>query len=203
MRLPFLNDIILRKGGVMGKKLNAVLSLGIIASVLTHIVYEIIAYLTFYYNPALTKIIAFTTLGLAGLHALCSAGLLFFAHDRGNGMRYPKLNARTLIQRVSAAAMVLMIVPHINNFKILSSLAGSNRVLFYVVLFSQLLFYAAVLIHVAVSVSRAFISLGLVSTGKAVRAIDVTVWILCAVLFAAASVAVLRTQISMFAGGAS
>lgn len=187
----------------MGKKLNAVLGLGIIASVLTHVVYEIFAYLTFYYNPVLTKIIAYTTIGLAGLHALCSTGLLLFAHDRGNGMRYPKLNSRTLIQRVSAAAMVLMILPHINNYKILSSLAGSNRELFYVVLFSQLLFYAAVLIHVAVSVSNAFITLGLVSSQKAVKAIDITVRILCTVLFAAASVAVLRTQISMFTGGAS
>ncbi len=186
----------------MGKKVNAVLGLGIIASVLIHIGYEIFAYLTFYYNPVLTKIIAYITLGLVGLHVLCSIGIVFFAHDKGNGMKYPKLNARTMIQRVSAVAMVVMILPHINNFKILSSLAGTNRPLFHVVLLSQLLFYAAVLLHVAVSVRNAFISLGLIQTEKAGKAVDIVVWVICAAVFIAASIVILRTQLSMFGGGA-
>lgn len=186
----------------MGKKVNAVLGLGIIASVLIHIGYEIYAFLTFYYNPLLTKIIAYTTLGLAGLHVLCSIGIVFFAHDRGNGMRYPKLNARTMIQRISAAAIVIMILPHINNFMILSSLAEKNRPLFYAVLLSQTLFYAAVLLHVAVSVRNAFISLGLIQTEKAGKAVDAVTWVICAAVFIAASAVIIRTQLSMFGGGA-
>lgn len=186
----------------MGKKVNAVLGLGIIASVLIHIGYEIYSYLTFYYNPVLTKIIAYVTLGFIGLHVLCSIGIVFFAHDKGNGLKYPKLNVRTIIQRVSAVLMVIMIIPHINNFKILSSLAETNRVLFMIVLFSQMLFYAAVLLHVAVSVSNAFISLGLIQTEKNRRTVDMVVWILCAVVFAAASFVILRTQLVMFGGGA-
>ena len=105
----------------MVKKVNAVCGLAVSVSVLIHIVYVIYAYLTFYYNPLVTRIIADTTLLFAGIHIIFSAVTVFFLHDRGNGMLYPRLNIRTLIQRVSAVLMILMLILHINTFKLLSS----------------------------------------------------------------------------------
>ena len=185
----------------MVKKVNAVCGLAVSVSVLIHIVYVIYAYLTFYYNPLLTRIIADTTLLFAGIHIIFSAVIVFLLHDRGNGMLYPRLNMRTLIQRVSAVLMILMLVLHINTFKLLSSSSESNRVLFAAVMISQVLFYASALLHVALSAGNALITLGAISTVRSRKTVDVIVWIICAVLFTTVSVTVLRTELIMFGGG--
>ena len=182
----------------MQKKVNAVLGLAIIAALLVHIIYEIYAYMTFYYNPVLTKVIAFTVLGLGVLHIMLSVFILFISHDKGKGLRYPALNLRTLLQRISAASIAIVLILHMNTFKILSGTANSNRVLFFAVLVIQVLFYLTVLFHIAVSAGNAFITLGLITSDKARKRIDIIVWIICAILFAAASFVVIRTQIGMF-----
>ena len=187
----------------MIKKSNAVLGLAIIAIFLIHIIYEIYAYLTFYYNPVLTKVIAYTALGTAGLHALLSIFIVFFMHDKGNGMRYPALNVRTLLQRISAFAIVPLMIVHMNTFSLLGMTSEAARPLFYVVLAVQAVFYADVLLHVALSTGNALITLGIITSSKTRKVFDITVWIICAVLFAAAMVIITRTQLAMFLGGAS
>ena len=187
----------------MVKKINAVVGIAGTASVLIHIGYVIYAYLTFYYNPLLTNIFAYTTLVISCLHIILSGVIVFFVHDRGNGARYISLNMRTVIQRVSAVLMVLMLILHINTFKLLSSLSGSDRVLFAVVMISQILFYAFALVHVALSAGNALITLGLISDIRKRRMFDVIVWVLCAMLFVVASFVILKTEIIMFTGGAA
>ena len=182
----------------MQKKVNAVLGLAITAALLVHIIYEIYAYLTFYYNPVLTKILAFTTLGLGALHILLSAFIVFISHDKGKGIRYPALNIRTLLQRISAVAIAVMLILHMNTFAALSATAGTSRALFVTVLIVQVLFYLTVFVHIAVSASNAFITLGIISSGKARKTLDIIIWILCAILFAAASFVVVKTQVAMF-----
>ena len=94
----------------MNKKVNAVLGLTIIVLFLIHIMYEIYAYLTFYYNPVLTKIIAYSALAVTGLHVLCSIYTVYVSHDKGRGMKYPALNIRTLLQRISAVMIVVLMI---------------------------------------------------------------------------------------------
>lgn len=182
----------------MQKKVNAVLGLAITTALLVHIIYEIYAYLTFYYNPVLTKILAFTTLGLGTLHILLSAFIVFISHDKGKGIRYPSLNIRTLLQRISAVAIAVMLILHMNTFAALSATAGTSRALFVTVLIVQVLFYLTVFVHIAVSASNAFITLGIISSGKARKTLDIIIWILCVILFAAASFVVVKTQVAMF-----
>lgn len=184
----------------MAKKINAVLGISIIVIFLVHIIYEIVAYLTFYYNPAVTKIIAYTALGAVALHILMSIYIVAFAHDKGKGMKYPALNARTLIQRITAVLMTVLVIFHMNTFKLLSMNAKTNMPAFVLVLAVQIIFYASVLLHVAVSAGNALITLGLVTSGKTRKKIDIVVWIICAVLFAAASVIIVKTQVAMFLG---
>ena len=189
----------------MAKKINAVLGISIVVLFLVHILYEIFAYLTFYYNPVVTKVIAYTALGAIVLHIFMSVYIVMFVHDRGNGMKYPALNARTLIQRISAVVMAVLVIFHMNTFNLLSQNAKTNMPLFVLVLIVQIIFYASVLLHVAVSAGNALITLGLISSGKARKCTDIIVWIICAVLFVAASVIVVKTQVTMFlgSGGAS
>ncbi len=189
----------------MVKKINAVLGLAIIALLLVHISYEIYAYLTFYYNPVLTKVIAYAVLVSGCLHILLSCFSVFVLHDKGNGLKYPALNVRTIIQRISAIVMAVLIILHLNTFAALKSSSQTNRVLFFAVLVLQLLFYAVTLLHIGVSVSNAFITLGLIGSEKGRKRLDVFVWILCVMLFVAAAFVVTNTQIAMFlkSGGAA
>lgn len=187
----------------MIKKINAFLGLSIITLFLIHIIYEIYAYLTFYYNPVLTKVIAYAVLGIAGLHALLSIFIVFFMHDRGNGMRYPALNVRTLLQRISAFAALALIIVHMNTFSLLKKTAEASRPLFFTVLAVQAVFYANVLLHIGLSTGNALITIGVITNTKTRKIFDITVWIICAILFISALVIVTRTQLAMFSGGAS
>ena len=188
----------------MNKKVNAVLGLTIIVLFLIHIMYEIYAYLTFYYNPVLTKIIAYSALAVTGLHVLCSIYTVYVSHDKGRGMKYPALNIRTLLQRISAVMIVVLIIIHMNTFSILSKTSETNRAVFVLVLIIQIVFFASVLLHVAVSVTNALITLGLITSDKVRKTLDIIIWIVCALIFIAASVVIVRTQLAMFApaGGA-
>ena len=185
----------------MVKKVNAVCGLAIIVTVLVHIGCEVYTAVTLSVNNFLLKMTAHTTLSLAVLHAILSGIAVFFLRDRGKGMLYPGLNIRTIIQRVSAVLMIVLLIMHPSTMELLSSYAGSNGVMFTAVLIIQILFFAVVLLHVAVSAGNALITLGLVSTEKARRNIDIAVWVICAVVFVAASVAVLKAEISLFGGG--
>ena len=183
----------------MAKKINAVLGLAIIAAFLTHIIYEIYAYLTFYYNPVVTKVIAYTVAGLVAMHVIVTIIMIRSGHDRGKGLRYPGLNIRTIIQRASGVLMILILHLHIKNFDILSGTAGTPW--FTVMQAVQVLFYGTVMLHIAASAGNALITLGVITSEKARRRSDIAVWIACAVLFIAASYVIIRTQTAMFSGG--
>ena len=185
----------------MGKKVNAVLGLAVTTLLVIHIIYEIYAYLTFYYNPVLTKIIAYSILVTGVIHILISCYILFVSHDRGKGIRYPGLNIRTLLQRISACAIAVLLILHMNTFMLLTNTSKSSRVLFTAVLAIQILFYAFSLLHAGLSFVNALITLGLVSSEKIRKRTDTAVWIFCATLFAAASYIVVNTQIAMFING--
>ena len=66
---------------------------------------------------------------------------------------------------------------------------------------SQPLFYGTVLSHIAVSVTRALITLGWLSSPERQKRIDRVVYILCAAAFAAATVIVIKSELSMFLPG--
>lgn len=181
------------------KRINAVLGLSIIAAFLTHVGYEVYSYITFYYNPVVTKVIAYTALGLVALHVICSI-ISVAGHDKGNGLKYPGMNVRTVLQRASAGFMLVFIILHMNTFDMLPSNEG-NRPVFILILLMQVLFFASVFTHVAVSLTNAFITLGWLTSGRTRKKLDIVIWGLCAVLFAASAIVITRTQYAMFTGG--
>ena len=184
------------------KKTNAALSLLSIAAMLAHIGYTVFAYLTFYYNPALKLLTAVPFMVLTCLHAVCGMLTVFLQSDGTRLDLYPRQNARTILQRVSAALMLPLLILHINTFGLLQSSAQAGQWLWFgLLMFSQPLFYAVVLSHIATSVTRAFITLGWLTSRDRQRAIDRVVYVLCAAAFAAATFVVLRTELAMFLPG--
>ena len=184
----------------MIKKVNAVLGLLTTALILFHIIYETVSFLTFSYDPFLTSLIAhILTFGVV-LHVILSIIMLLFIHDKGNGFKYPKLNIRTLIQRISAVLIIFVTALHVNTFKLMNSVLNDTGT-FCLIVISQVLFYAIVLLHISLSFSNSLITLGLISSHKARKRADIASFSLCAFLFAAASFSVIRVIYIFFREG--
>jgi succinate dehydrogenase hydrophobic anchor subunit len=184
------------------KKINAALGLLSIAAMLLHIGYTVFAYLAFYYDPMLKLLTAIPFMVLACLHAICGMLTVFLQADGTRLDLYPRQNARTVLQRVSAALMLPLLILHINTFGLLQSSAEAGQWLWFALLMlSQPLFYATVLTHIAVSVTRGFITLGWLTSTEKQKVIDRAVYILCALAFAVSTFVVLRTELAMFLAG--
>jgi succinate dehydrogenase hydrophobic anchor subunit len=128
---------------------------------------------------------------------------------QSDGMRlelYPKQNARTILQRVSAALMLPLLILHINTFGLLQSSAEAGQwIWFALLMLSQPLFYGVVQTHIAVSVTRGLITLGWLSSTEKQKVIDRVFYILCALAFVVSTFVVVRTELAMFlyGGGAT
>lgn len=184
------------------KKINAALALLSIAALLAHVGYIVISYLTFYYNPTAKVLTAVPFTVLACLHATCGMTTVFLQSDGTRLDLYPKQNMRTILQRTSAALTLPLLILHIYTFGMLQSSAEAEQWLWFALLMiSQLLFYGTVLTHVATSLTRAFITLGWLTSRDRQRAIDRVVYILCAVAFAVSCFVVLKTELSIFLSG--
>ena len=173
------------------KKWNARLSLLTTALLLIHEGYQLCAYLTFYYNPTLSAISDCSAAGCFVLHGILSAICVFALHD-AKAIAYKKLNIRTLLQRISAVMIILLLPIHIFSFSLLQSSAGG---LGYILIeAAQIIFYAALSCHIAMSFSGALITLGRLSDIKKKRVIDAVVLVICALLFLAVSVIITTTH---------
>ncbi len=181
------------------KKINAVLSLFTTLALFVHVGYTAYAYLTFYYNPLLKNLTSIPLMVFVCLHAVLAMGIVFFSADGTKLSQYPKQNVGTIIQRASAILILPLLFLHINTFDLLKSCAGNGKWFYFVLLMiSQLVFYATVFTHCAVSVSRALITLGLLSSIEKKKAVDRLVFVLCVIFFIVVSFAVIKGELAMF-----
>ena len=180
------------------KKCSAILSLMSFIAMLLHIGYTTFAYLAFYNNPDLTKIFAIPFITLTCFHAVTGMCSVFLLTD-GTALLYPKKNISTIIQRITAALIFPLLILHLNTFALLQSTSSDGQyVCFTLLLLSETLFYAVILSHSAVSFSKALITLGILCSDKTRKKTDISVYLLCAVIFAAASFSIIKGQITMF-----
>ena len=176
------------------KKINAALGLLSIVAMLVHIGYTVFAYLTFYYNESLKILTAIPFMVLVCLHAVCGMLTVFLQADGTRLDLYPKQNLRTILQRASAALILPLMILHINTYGLLASTAEAEQWLWFALLMlSQPLFYGVALTHVAVSVTRGLITLGLLSSSDRQKRIDRVIYVLGALAFAVATFVVLQS----------
>ena len=186
------------------KKINARLSLLTSLLIFFHVGSTAYHYLTLHYIPILKKLSTHPFMLSVCLHAILAMSIVFFSSDGTKLEKYPKQNVETILQRASALLILPLLILHINTLGLLNKCADSGKwPLFVLLLIFQPVFYATVFTHVAVSVSRALITLGRISSLETKKKVDRGVRILCAVFFTAASFAVIKGQLAMFmsAGG--
>ena len=177
------------------KKNNAILSLFTCLMLLIHVVYQAVAHLMLFYYPIVSKILGYAVLIPAVLHGAMSAISVLFLHDSRKIM-YKKANVRTYIQRICAVIIVVLLPAHLYSYAIHDITAGSA--LFYVAASIQIIFYGAIITHVAVSVSKALITLGRIGNMDKMHMIDRSLFVLCAALFVAVSIIVTGAKMILF-----
>ena len=181
------------------KKLNAVLGLLLAAVCLTHVTLEV------YYGTTLENILKLLKLtahicgGICFTHALISAYMVFFVHERPKrSTTYPKENIRTVIQRWSALLMFILLSFHTMLSKMLTTHRENGLWFFIICIAVAILFFATVFLHISVSFTRALITLGLITSRETQRKIDKVVWVLMVLGFLAATILLTRAYYHMF-----
>lgn len=177
------------------KKWNARLALFSAGLLVIHSLYQAIAYLTMYYNPVISAVTGFALAGAVLLHAILSAVSVFKLHD-SKIIAYKKLNIKTVLQRATAIIIVLLLPLHIISFNLLKSSLGT--VWYGLTEMVQILFYAAVYSHFALSFTNALITLGKLENINTKRKIDILLYVVCAVMFIITSTVITLMHTKIF-----
>ena len=181
------------------KKVNAALSLLTIVGMLIHVIYNVYAYMTLYYNPVLKQVTAYPFLICVCLHAVLGIFIVATGGDGTGNRYYPRQNLSTIIQRISAALMLLLLIVHIRMFNLMEYAAGQGKWwLWWLLVFGEVLFFAAVIAHISVSFSKALITLGWLDSMEIKKRIDRMAYILGAIIFVVTLYAVIKGQIGIF-----
>lgn len=174
------------------RKINAVISIICSVLILYHAMFLSVWMLS---RCSIAKLENFTPKILMMLvlaHAIISIILGVRGHknaEKRKCKQYPKLNTSTIIQRASGILMILLLILHI-----VGAINHFQPKILHAVLHP--LFFAVVLSHVAVSGSKAMITLG-IGSAKVVNATDVVIKVLCVATFVAS---VIGFYICLFVG---
>lgn len=162
------------------RKINALLSIICTALILDHAIFLSVWMLS---RCSIAKAESFMPrilMVLVVVHAIISIILGVLGHknaEKRKTKEYPRLNVSTIIQRVSGIFMLILLGVHI---------VGASNYYQPKILHAILhpLFFAVVLAHVAVSASKAMITLG-IGNKKVVNVVDVIIKVICVATFIA------------------
>ena len=181
------------------KQINAAVGLLSCLCMLAHMGYTVGAYIAYYYNPFLLKLFSVPFIALVCIHSILGMLTVFLQNDGGRLDLYPKQNIRTILQRVSAALIFPLLILHINTFSLMrSSSESGNKAVIVLLILVEILFFAAIETHVAVSFTNGFITLGMLTSRELQKKIDRVIYILGALSYLIAVYAVVKTQAGMF-----
>jgi hypothetical protein len=174
------------------RKINAVISLIVTVLIMDHAIFLSVWMLSRCSIAKSENFLPIILMVLVVVHAIISILLGFLGHkgaEKRKCKEYPKLNVSTMIQRISGVLMLILLVLHI---------VGASNYYQPKILHAVLhpLFFYIVLAHVAVSVSKAMITLG-IGNAKAVKIVDVVVKVICILTFIAS---VLGFYLCLFVG---
>jgi hypothetical protein len=160
---------------MLTRKINAVISLVTTLLILTHAISIAIWMLSFGTVNKPPAAMAWMLTALVLVHAFIGieqgvSSIMSGEHKKGK--MYPKLNRATIVQRVSGLLMVVFTGLHIAGA---AGVMQPPRIIHGIV---PTLFFAIVMVHVAISTSKAFITLG-IGNAKFIKILDVIIKAVC------------------------
>ena len=162
---------------MMLRKINAVLSLVITGMLLNHAISLGAWMLSRGAVQISVSNMPWVMLRLMGVHALISIILLIRTYKgskKNKGTSYVKMNIPTVVQRISGGLLVLFTGLHV------AGAAGFMQPPQVVHAIVPPLFFTLVMAHVAVSVSKAFVTLG-IGNAKTMKVVDIVTKVICVV----------------------
>ena len=159
------------------RKINAGLSLLITFLLLGHAISNAVWMLSMGSVAKPIAIMPWILTGLVVIHAFLSIDMAIsglFSDEKKKSKKYAKLNMPTVIQRISGVLMVVFTGLHI---------AGATKSMQppqFIHAFVPTMFFTVALVHIAVSTSKAFITLG-IGNAKTIKVIDISAKAICAV----------------------
>ena len=157
------------------RKINAVVSLLTTIMLLAHAILLSVWMLSGGRTVKPAGFMGWILMGLVLAHALISIDLALSAHaetGKHKGKNYPKMNVSTIVQRVSGVLMLPATGLHIAGT--MGAMVPSPAV--HVIV--PPLFFTIVLAHIAVSTSKAFITLG-IGNAKFIKVVDIVMKVIC------------------------
>lgn len=122
------------------------------------------------------ELLAYVLIGLFGVHMLVSLYILIFVNE-GSKAKYRNISAGWLLQRVTAIAMIPLVLFH--GFV----RAGQFGIGLIPILIVHFFIMALAYTHIPLSVPNALITLGIIDTEKQHTAVRRICWVICALLF--------------------
>lgn len=176
------------------KKINAVISLFTAVAALGHI--GTMAY-TFVTSQRINVTwLSWTFMGLCSVHAVLGMIAVFMGGDGTRANLYPEKNAKTVVQRITAALIFPLLILHINTFTWGESLAENGQMfLFWLLILAQVMFFLVVLAHTGISVPKAFVTLGLITQEKTLKRVERCCLIFFCLVFLASVIFVIRKEV--------
>ncbi|MEG1560489.1 MAG: hypothetical protein RRY79_06850 [Clostridia bacterium] len=164
------------------KKINALVSVALCFTAILHAVsfsgciMGIIPYFPF------LNIMGRITLTLLVIHIIISLCVFFFSNDSGVVGHYGFLNKSTIIQRISAIAMMILVHVHlIGGF--FGKDGAPDQPLKTILCIFEILFLASICLHISLSVPKALITLGLTQKEKTINASKKISYVFIALVF--------------------
>ena len=160
---------------MLTRKINAVISLATTFLILAHSISIAVWMLSFGTVNKPPAAMAWALTALVLVHAFISIeqGVSsIMSGEYKKGKMYPKLNRTTIVQRVSGLLMVVFTGLHIADA---TGFMQAPRIIHGIL---PTLFFAIVMAHVAISTSKAFITLG-IGNIKFVKGADIVVKLIC------------------------
>lgn len=174
------------------KKINAVLGWLAMIVLLAHLGTMTYSFLTGWYDLGICKTLARVTAAIVCGHAVVSLVIVMILHDRKGLGGYPRLNARTYVQRVSAIAILVLLVAHVHSYGFIASDQPLDVFAKAFVVLTELLFFAAISAHLAVSFPKSLVTWGLIRQDRTEARLNRASAIVCALLFAIPGAALVR-----------
>ena len=175
---------------MLKRKINAAVSLLTTVLLLSHAILLSVYMLTNGQSFRPAGFMGWALMGAMIVHALISIDLALSAHAESEpqkGKQYPKLNVPTIVQRVTGLLMVPAAALHI------AGAIGAMEPPKIVHIVVPPVFFTLVLSHVAISTSKALITLG-IGSAKCIKIVDRVMRLICGATLIAGMIGIyLRT----------
>ena len=165
------------------RKINAVSSLLCAVFLFAHAILQAVTMLSMGSITVNASVPAWILAGCMALHAFISIDLVLSSHLEGEGEKrkcksYPKLNRTMILQRASGMLLIVFTLLHI------AGAGGYMQPPQAVHAVLPPLFFAVSLLHTAISVEKALITLG-IGTAKFIRTVGISAKVLSAAVLIA------------------